>query len=126
MCGRSVAISARAQMLLKDTVADDVDWSAEAADSSIVSWYGPRSGKDQVGAFFAAYGSAMDVQEFTPVTYAANDTEVLSVVHIRGTARATGKTIDMNVHHHFKFADDKIVYWRGTEDTAQSAAALQG
>ena len=32
----------------------------------------------------------------------------------------------MNLHHFFKFRDGKIAYYRGTEDTAQTAAVLQG
>ncbi len=31
----------------------------------------------------------------------------------------------MNLHHYFTFRDGKIVYYRGTEDTAQTAAVLQ-
>jgi len=51
---------------------------------------------------------------------------VLSVVQFRARSRATGKTAAMNLHHFFKFRDGKIAYYRGTEDTAQTAAVLQG
>ena len=107
-----------------DKVTDDVDWAAEAAETG-APWYGVRHGKKDVTSFFEAYGSAMDVAEFTPVAFAANDSEVLSVVRCRARARATGKAIDMNLHHFFRFSDGKVSYFRGSEDTAQSQAALR-
>jgi ketosteroid isomerase-like protein len=107
-----------------DAVTDDVDWAAEAAGAA-APWYGVRHGKDAVGAFFAEFGSTMEVEEFTPVSIAANDTDVLTVVRFRARSRATGKTAAMDLHHLFTFRDGKIAYYRGTEDSAQTQAVLQ-
>ena len=109
-----------------DMVTDDVDWAAEATDSNGAPWYGVRHGKDAVAAFFTDYGSAMEVEEFTPVSFAANDTDVLSVVRCRARSRASGRSVAMNLHHFFTFRDGKIAYYRGTEDTAQTEQALRG
>ena len=84
-----------------------------------------RRGKEAVAAFFADHGSAMEVDEFTPLSFAANDTGVLTVVRFRAHARATGKAAEMNLHHFFTFRDGKIAYYRGTEDTAQTEAVLR-
>ena len=108
-----------------DAVTDDVDWAAEAA-SSAAPWYGVRHGRDAVAVFFSDFGSTMEVEEFTPVSFAANDTDVLTVVRFRARSRGTGKTAAMNLHHYFKFRDGKIAYYRGTEDTAQTETVLQG
>jgi len=102
---------------------DDIDWSAESA-STVAPWYGIRRGKEEVGAFFQDLAAAAEVLEFTPTTFGSNDTEVFAVVRYRASSRATGKTTAMNVHHWFKFRDDKVCFWRGSEDTAQSEAAL--
>jgi ketosteroid isomerase-like protein len=107
-----------------DAVTDDVDWAAEAA-SAAAPWYGVRHGKDAVAEFFAAFGSTMEVQEFVPQSFAANDTDVLTVVQFRATSRSTGKTAAMDLHHFFRFRDGKIAYYRGTEDTAQTEAVLR-
>ncbi len=107
-----------------DAVADDVDWAAEAA-SSAAPWYGTRRGKDAVAAFFNDFGSAMEVEDFTPLSFAANDTDVLTVVRFRGRSRRTGRSAEMNLHHYFRFRDGKIAYYRGTEDTAQTEAVLR-
>ncbi len=84
-----------------------------------------RYGKDAVPDFFTAFGSAMEIEDFTPVSFAANDTDVLTVVRCRARSRSTGKPIAMDLHHLFKFRDGKIAYYRGTEDTAQVEAALR-
>ena len=108
-----------------DTVTSDVDWAAEA-DPAVAPWHGVRHSQGAVAAFFADFGATMEVEEFTPVSIAANDTDVLSVVRCRARSRATGKSVAMNLHHFFTFRDGKIAYYRGTEDTAQTAAVLQG
>jgi ketosteroid isomerase-like protein len=107
-----------------DAVTDDVDWAAEAATPT-APWYGVRHGKDAVAQFFTDFGSAMEVEEFTPLTFAANETDVLTVVRCRATSRRTGKSTAMDLHHLFRFRDGKIAYYRGTEDTAQVEAALR-
>jgi ketosteroid isomerase-like protein len=107
-----------------DVVTDDVDWGAETT-STVAPWYGARHGKDGVAEFFADFGTAMEVQEFNPTSVAANDNDVLTVVRLRSTSRATGKSVAMDLHHVFTFRDGKISYYRGTEDTAQTEAALR-
>jgi ketosteroid isomerase-like protein len=84
-----------------------------------------RHGPDAVAAFFAEFGSTMEVEEFTPVSVAANDDDVLTVVRFRARSRGTGKTAAMDLHHFFRFRHGKIAYYRGTEDTAQTARVLQ-
>ena len=104
-------------------VTDDVDWASEAAGKG-APWYGPHRGAAGVGAFFTEFGSAMEVSEFTPITFAATDTEVLTLVRLAAKSRATGRSVVMDLHHYFRFRDGKIAYYRGTEDTAQTEAAL--
>jgi uncharacterized protein len=108
-----------------DAVTDDVDWAAEAA-SPAAPWYGVRHGRDAVAGFFAAFGATMEVEEFTPVSMAANDTDVHTVVRFQARSRSTGRPAAMNLHHFFRFRDGKVWYYRGTEDTAQVEKALRG
>ena len=107
-----------------DAVTDDVDWASEAA-SDAAPWWGVRHGKEAVAAFFTEFGSIMEVDEFTPVSFAANETDALTVVRFRVHSRATGKSAAMDLHHIFTFRDGKIAYYRGTEDTAQTEAVLR-
>src|SRR5690242_9401996 len=48
-------------------LADDVDWAAEAAGSS-VPWWGEFRGKAEVPRFFKEIGSNVDVTEFDVVS----------------------------------------------------------
>jgi ketosteroid isomerase-like protein len=105
-----------------DRVNDDVDWASEAADASLAPWYGVRHGRDGVAAFFEQFGSTMEVEEFTPIAFGANDTDVFSVVRFTVRSRTTGRAASMQLHHWFRFRDGKIAYYRGTEDTAATAA----
>ncbi|MEA3217439.1 MAG: uncharacterized protein QOJ19_3595 [Acidimicrobiia bacterium] len=104
-------------------VADDVDWAAEAAGTS-VPWFGPHRGKGDVARFFQEIGSNVEVTEFTPVSFTANDTDVVAIVHWSYTVKETGKSATMYMQHWWRFADGKIVFFRGSEDTEQSAAAF--
>ena len=106
-----------------EALTDDIDWAGETS-STVAPWYGTRQGKAAVAAFFDAFGSTMEVEEFRPLTFAANDDSVLTVVLCRAKTRAAGKPISMNLHHWFQFRDGKICFYRGTEDTAQTAEAL--
>jgi len=46
------------------------------------------------------------------------------VTHWAATAPATGKSAAMDIHHWWRFRGDKICFYRGTEDTAQTAGML--
>jgi ketosteroid isomerase-like protein len=69
-------------------------------------------------------GSNVDVSEFEVRTIAANDADVIAVVHWTYTVRATGKTASMYMQHWFRFSDGKITFFRGSEDSEQSAYAF--
>lgn len=104
-------------------LADDVDWAAEAAGTG-VPWWGAVRGKAEVPRFFAAIASNVEVTEFDVVSLTANDTDVVATVHWTFTVNATGKTASMYMQHWFRFGDGKIVFFRGSEDSAQSLAAF--
>lgn len=104
-------------------LADDVDWAAEAASTS-VPWYGSFRGKGDVPGFFKEIGSSIDVTEFTPLSFTSNDTDVIVAVWWAYTVNASGKRAAMHMLHWWRFADGKIVRFRGSEDTEQSAAAF--
>jgi uncharacterized protein len=107
-----------------ETVTDDVDWSSDTA-SRAAPWYGPRKGKAEVAKFFESLGSTMTVDHFEPLSSAANGDEVFAVVRYKTTHKANGRTADMNLHHHFRFRDGKLAYWRGSEDTSQVEAIFR-
>jgi ketosteroid isomerase-like protein len=110
---------------ITSSVTDDVDWATDTSSNG-APWYGARRGPDGVVTFFTDFGSTMDVEDFTPLSFAANDDgDVHTVVRFTGKSRATGKTATMQLHHWFHFRDGKIAYYRGSEDTVLTVATLQ-
>ena len=105
-------------------LAEEVDWAAEASSTS-VPWYGPFRGKSDVPRFVKEIGSNIDVSEFNVVSVASNETDVMAIVHWTYTVNRTGKGASMYMQHWFRFgAGGKIEFFRGSEDTEQSAAAF--
>jgi len=78
-----------------DAVTDDVDWSSAAA-SSAAPWYGRRIGKDAVTDYFRSIGDAIEVLDFTQLSFAANDTEVMVLSQFRMRSRRSGKEAAMH------------------------------
>ena len=104
-------------------LADDVDWAAEAASSS-APWYGRYRGRGEVPRFFQAIGSSIDISDFTPLGYTCNDSDVMVPVRFAYTVKSTGKQVAMTMQHWWRFAGGRIVFFRGAEDSEQSAAAF--
>ena len=104
-------------------LSDDVDWAAEASGTA-VPWWGPHRGKAEVPRFFGEIAANVDVTEFDVVSLTANDTDVVATIHWTFTVKATGKSASMYMQHWWRFADGKIVFFRGSEDSEQSAAAF--
>lgn len=107
-----------------ENVTDDVDWATDTA-STAAPWYGPHHGKSGVASFFAEFAPEMTVEQFEPVCFTADDDEVNTIVKLRATRRANGRSVAMNLHHWFVFRDGKIAFYRGTEDTALTAQLFQ-
>jgi uncharacterized protein len=103
---------------------DDVDW-ASCPGSDIAPWHGVHQGPAEVSAFFKALAGTLQITEFTPLSFASNETDVMVVTHWAATAPATGKSAEMDIHHWWRFRGDKIYFYRGTEDTARTADMLR-
>ena len=103
---------------------DDVDW-ASCPGSDIAPWHGIHRGKGEVPGFFKALGATLQITEFTPLSFAANETDVMVVTRWGATAPSTGKSIEMDIHHWWRFRGAQIYLYRGTEDTAATQELLR-
>jgi ketosteroid isomerase-like protein len=104
-------------------LAEDVDWAAEAAGNA-VPWYGSYLGSAEVPRFFKELMSSIDIEDFTPVSFTSNDTDVVAVIRWAFTVKSTGKRAAMYMQHWWRFAGGKIVFFRGSEDSGQTIAAF--
>lgn len=107
-----------------EVCSDDVDWGADAA-IEVAPWHGIKHGKAEVPSFFAGIAQTGPVTEFTPLSFAGNeDGEVMVFLRYAFTVTATGKHVATNLHHYWRFRGGKVAYYRGSEDTALIASAL--
>jgi ketosteroid isomerase-like protein len=105
-----------------EPLTDDVDFAVEP--NGPAPWHGLRRGKEEVGQFFQALAENVEITEFTPLAFAASDTDVMVVIRYAERSRATGKSGDMDLHHWWRFRDGKIWFVRGTEDTLLTSQLL--
>jgi ketosteroid isomerase-like protein len=106
-----------------DQLTDDVDWSS-VSELPIAPWHGARHGTAEVQTFFQQLAETITVTEFTPLSFASNDTDVMTIVRFSSTSIRTGKSGTMELHHWWRFRDGKVYSYRGTEDTALAAQLL--
>jgi len=99
-----------------ELIHDDCDWGVEA-DTQSAPYYGIRHGTNEILAFFQELGSTFEVDRFEPTVLAGDGEDVLAVVAYTIKSVTTGKSATMNIHHHFKVAEGKLTYFRGSEDT---------
>src|SRR3954453_11199292 len=92
-------------------LADDVDWvSVSEARHPSVPWYGSYRGKGEVPRFFKEIGSSDDTTEFTPLSFTANDTDVMVAIRWGFTVRATGKNATLHMQHWWRFSSRENTY----------------
>lgn len=105
-------------------LADDVDWAAEAASRS-APWYGSFAGKAEVPRFFKEIASSVDVTSFSVESLTSNDSDVVANVLWTYTVHSTGRSASMRMQHLWRFANGKVAYFRGSEDSEQTARAFE-
>jgi ketosteroid isomerase-like protein len=108
-----------------ERVTDDVDWAAEAAGTA-APWYGQRDGKQGVASFFGDINSSIEISAFTPRNFTAGDDDVHLLVDWTFRPLATGHEASMTMHHYWRLRDGKVEQFRGSEDSAVTAAAFAG
>jgi ketosteroid isomerase-like protein len=108
-----------------DELTDDVERATDA-QLEAAPWHHRYVGRDKVPAFFESLAKTIDVTEFTPLSFTANDTDVMCVIRFGMTMKATGKSSTAHIHHWWRFRDGKIYYYRGAEDTALTQQLLTG
>lgn len=103
---------------------DDVEWSTPGPPD-VVPYAGSRTGQEQVAGYFEAFGGAVEVSEFEPERFFAEEDMVVVLGHYAFRVKSTGKTVDTDWVHAFTLRDGKIARFRGYEDSAAAAAAFE-
>lgn len=106
-----------------DRVTEDVGWSAEAA-SQAAPWHGPRAGQAGVASFFSDLANSIEITEFSPHSFATSENDAHLLVRPSFRSITTGRQASMTMHHYWRVRGGKVEYFRGSEDTEQTAGVF--
>ena len=102
---------------------EDVSWSTPGPPD-LIPYAGLRKGHEQVAGYFEAFGGAVEVTEFEPQTFFAEDDMVVVLGYYAFRVKSTAKAVDIDWVHEFTLRDRKIADFRGYEDSAAVVAAF--
>src|SRR5215216_6401914 len=88
-------------------VADNVQW--ELPQIKGVPFSGKRTGRDQVGIFFATVGENQEPLLFDPREFVANDEKVVATGFYRWRVKTTGRQFEAEFAHVFTIRDGKVI-----------------
>ena len=101
---------------LLDLFADGVAFHVGGAPN--VPWAGSRTSKDDIAAFFAAFGQHLTpAQEYVVATTVVDGDHAVVIGHNRFGVLATGKTFTNHFALHLTAAGGKITGYRMYEDS---------
>jgi hypothetical protein len=104
-------------------LAEDVVWEHDWGGAPL-PLYQPRRGRNQVPGFFAEL-AAIEITRFEPLNLLTGGNQVVAVIRLEATARATGRKVtDLEAHLWTFGADGKVTAFRHLADTRQHGWAL--
>lgn len=77
------------------------------------------NGKAEVGKFFEELGTKIKYSKFQPTRFAADGNDVFVLVETEYEHPATKKKYASQYTHHFKVANGKVTFFRGTDGIAK-------
>jgi ketosteroid isomerase-like protein len=107
---------------LLDLLADGVDWLMPGPQN-ILSYSGPRHGRQQVATFFEALHKNEEVELFRANEFVEGENKIIVLGDYRARVKLTGQMISLQWAHVLTVCHGKIDRWRGFFDTATVVAA---
>jgi hypothetical protein len=106
-------------------VSDDCSWGTETTARE-VPWYPIRTGRAQVGDFFATLAREVDFARFEPKAFAGAGDQVLVHVDIEYRIKKNGRSASVGSLHEFTLRGGIVTRFRAYEDTAGVREAWNG
>jgi hypothetical protein len=105
-------------------ISDELRHFGVVSEQKLAPWHIQATKKKDVPLFFEALAESSEFTRFEPRDFAANGDHVYCTISFDAIIKKNGRKITHdNGIHRFTFKNDKVVEWRGTEDTAKVAAA---
>lgn len=112
-----------------DLMADDVRldvWDPPSPAQDVIPYAEPHTGKAEMVAAQARLADLLEVHDLRPVNFLEGGHQVIVVLRIDATVRATGKRFQDLEFHMWTFGDDgRVTDLRHVIDTAKQMAANQ-
>jgi uncharacterized protein len=102
---------------------EDVRWSTPGPPD-VIPYAGLRTGHEQVGGYFESFGGAVEVTEFEPQKFFAQEDMVVVLGRYALRVKSTGNAVETDWVHAFTLRDRKIAEFRGYEDSAAVVGAF--
>ena len=101
------------------------EWATPGRAQQVIPYLKPRKGRESAAGFFTDVAAALDFHSFEPIGFFESPDHVLARVRFDVTMRTTGKRIQDEEIHLFRFdASGKVVEFRHYFDTLKHAEAL--
>ena len=97
---------------------EDVEWSTPGPPD-VIPYAGTRTGHEQVAGYFGAFGEAVEVSEFEPQRFFAEEEMVIVLGHYAFRVRSTAKAVCSGI---VVLLDDHLESSKGTRTKRPSCA----
>jgi uncharacterized protein len=107
-----------------DALADDVEWH-EPGPTAILPWAGTRHGRAQVAQFFTAVGETLEILQFEPWEFWAEEDKVAVFGYEQARAKPTDRTYESEWVMVFTLRGGQVVRFHRYYDTAAAVVAFR-
>jgi ketosteroid isomerase-like protein len=104
-------------------LSEDVEWLIPGPESVPVT--GKWLGREQVGRFFQTLSDTLEVRQFEPREFVAQDEKVVALGHYAWQARSTGREWESDFVHAFTVRGETVTRFQEYTDTAALADAFR-
>jgi len=105
-------------------MAPNVTWSVDGPGG--LPFFGERTGPAGVGKFFEDIGANLDIQQFSPEQFFAQDDTVIVLGKESGKGKTTGLPFAGHWAHVFTFKNGLVIKFREYCNSAAIAGVLKG
>jgi uncharacterized protein len=109
--------------LIQDAVDDNCTWIA-AGPPDILPWAGIFKGKQEIAGFFARVAENLHFTAFTPREMIEQGETVVIIGTSAHQVKKTGKTVNNEWVHVFKYRQGKAVFFQEYLDTAAEVRGI--
>lgn len=110
--------------VLLNLLSEDVEWFV-AGPPEEMPLAGTCRGRDQVLQIFKIMGESLELQQFQPQEFIAQNDQVVVLGHAQGRVKANNHPVKYDWVHVYTLRDGKTVKFREYFDTATVAAAFR-